>query len=54
MSFDNYLPVGLQGAEAADLLTFFMSAYRFYGSDAFSTVLAETACKLTRPHRKFS
>ena len=33
MSTDNYSPVGLIGAEVADLLTFFLLAYKFYGSD---------------------
>ena len=30
---DNYLPVGLTGTKAANLLTFFMSACMFGGSD---------------------
>ena len=29
-----YLPVSLTGTDIADLLTFFMSAYKFYGSDS--------------------
>ena len=33
MSTDNCLPVGLTGTEVADLLTFFMSACKYYGSD---------------------
>ena len=34
MSVDNYLQVGLTRSEPVDLLTFFMSKYKFYGSDA--------------------
>ena len=33
MSINNYLQVYLTGIKVADLLTFFMSAYRFCGFD---------------------
>ena len=33
MSTDNCLPVGLTGTEVAALLTFFMSACKYHGSD---------------------
>ena len=49
MSIDNYLPVGLTGTEVADLF-FFMSACKFYGSDAQSLQIWQktrrAACRL--------